>query len=93
MPADASTELCGRCGCVLRGHNGRPCTQTINGEKCQCPSGVRTDVFLCGQIGTLIRMHKQLIDQNNDLFTLLCFVHGVEIGPNGEIKKKVQLTL
>lgn len=74
-------ELCGRCQ-HTNDHVGKACDHPANsaGDKCKCPSGIRSDVFANEQLAVLCDLAR--------LNTrILLIAHGLEIRPNGDIVK------
>lgn len=93
------TELC-RCGHALD-HRNKRCSHPVMVEDegrpvekmCECPSGIRTDVFLVAQMGQLIRQQQMTLAALSDLFGVLLVAHDLEVTEQGQIRRTVKLTL
>lgn len=63
----APRDRCGRCSHPLgTGHEGALCMVQLTDAEgkpkiCPCPSGVRTDVFLCQQMSSIQQQNTQII--------------------------------
>ena len=73
-------ELCGRCGCGLQNHLKKPCDNTYpDGSRCPCPSGIRTDAFLCQQMAMFGRWLIEAKDELAKIRILLQIASGQEV--------------
>ena len=77
-----SVELCGRCA-----HENDHVRKKCAHEDCPCPSGIRTDAFLCQQMAMFGRMLIDAKDELAKIRILLQIASGQEVvitrQPNG----------
>ena len=91
-------ERCGRCGCP-NDHENKPCGRDVTvrarhpqteeiverTQPCNCVFGVRSDVFLCRQLSTLINKQDEILEETHNLGLILLAASGLEVSDKGEI--------
>jgi hypothetical protein len=76
-------ELCGRCGHSLD-HIRKPCNHQSNeGKPCECPWGIRTDVFIALQLSDLLKLTQAQLSAQRETNELLKQGLGLGAEKNG----------